>query len=736
MKEQDYRLGIGLSVIPYIGPDLYSNVPAVISELIANAWDAGATKVEITIDLTNDFIVIEDNGAGMSFDDINSKYLHIGHKKRVVSNTTFTVNGKARHVMGRKGIGKLAPFALAEELEIQSVKGDERSGFTIEWENLKSAIDSDALFYTPPPLDTSRIAIQQGTRFTLRTLKPDKLNSLQDIIKLRKQIARRFTIIHSNFDFEVVVNGKPILDEDKSYLSKLEFLWLLNEEQNFVTQSCKNLLRPPIFINDQITVQGKNYQIGGWIGTVQKPSDIKADDNDTIAIFAHGKLIQEDILSEIGEKQVFGSYLVGNIEADFLDDDTDADIVTPDRQRLNQSDPRYVALRLFIQEVMRREIRDRWSLWRLERPIKEVLEKPQIATWYTQLSSLNNQDTAVKLIKKIFELPVDDNKKNVYYGLLVEHFEKLKKTKDKTKEDLMKELEKYISDYAQQSGLPISSSAQNTKKTGESTPKNSDNQKGEAQKPASQKENVDKEKQKTGGSPASSPKSQDPEPDASKTNTTASTSVTESSTPETTEQSKPSAEQGSDETGRQQNSKAPKNQALHHFSEIEKLIKNLNIEDSFKTIALFDLNESQIAFNNTAYKACIVMLGAVLEGVMLATLRRQDVLQKITNLSPGQYPSFWGSVTNPTQPFDAKATAEKISNDTRIGFNEYKQALTKLIPDLENSKIENIQHFRNSIHPYKAIKEPNTFGNPTLARAILYLSSLEILVKHIASSIP
>ena len=65
--------------------NLYSNVPAVLSEIVANSWDADAEEVNINIDTDNDIITIIDNGIGMTCQDINTKYLYIGFDRRKVS---------------------------------------------------------------------------------------------------------------------------------------------------------------------------------------------------------------------------------------------------------------------------------------------------------------------------------------------------------------------------------------------------------------------------------------------------------------------------------------------------------------------------------------------------------------------------------------------------------------------------------------------------------------------------
>lgn len=68
MSESKFQMSINLQVLNHLGLNLYSNTSAVLSEIVANAWDADATRVEISID--GDTITIIDNGIGMNLSDI------------------------------------------------------------------------------------------------------------------------------------------------------------------------------------------------------------------------------------------------------------------------------------------------------------------------------------------------------------------------------------------------------------------------------------------------------------------------------------------------------------------------------------------------------------------------------------------------------------------------------------------------------------------------------------------
>ena len=45
-----YQMTLSLNVLNHLGLGLYSNIPAVLSEAVANAWDADAENVSIMID--------------------------------------------------------------------------------------------------------------------------------------------------------------------------------------------------------------------------------------------------------------------------------------------------------------------------------------------------------------------------------------------------------------------------------------------------------------------------------------------------------------------------------------------------------------------------------------------------------------------------------------------------------------------------------------------------------------
>src|SRR3546814_18382129 len=72
-------------------------------------------------------IPITDNGHGMSPDDVEKKFLPINRKRRLDANgTESNVRSESglRHVMGRKGLGKLAGFGAATKVVLRTKRVD------------------------------------------------------------------------------------------------------------------------------------------------------------------------------------------------------------------------------------------------------------------------------------------------------------------------------------------------------------------------------------------------------------------------------------------------------------------------------------------------------------------------------------------------------------------------------------------------------------------------------------
>lgn len=409
-EKPKYEMTIDLNVLNHLGINLYSNVPAVLSEVVANSWDAEATKVNIDIDIEEGEIAIEDNGAGMTQEDINRKYLLVGYRKRDEEGTQ-TPNLK-RHFMGRKGIGKLSLFSIANIIEVYSVKNGEKNGLILSADEIKAHMDmkkSDP--YCPIVLNVEDLKMEQGTRIILKDLKKN-LGKAAGF--LRKRIARRFSVIGE--EFGVFINGTPISIKDRDFFNKMEFVWGIGQNGQEYVDACANKEKGTVL--NGVLDESRGLHVYGWIGTFNERKSMVDEDN-KITILAWGKLIQEDILPELNEGGVYTKYLIGEINADFLDDDNQEDMVTSDRQSIKEDDPRYPEIKSYIKGLLK-EIQNVWGNWRKEVATKKALENEAVKEWFERLTGPNKK-FAQSLFSKIESFPVDDEKyrKELYtHGIL------------------------------------------------------------------------------------------------------------------------------------------------------------------------------------------------------------------------------------------------------------------------------------------------------------------------------
>ena len=112
---REFKLKISPRMLSLLSKDLYSNIYFVLAELIANSYDADAENVYIFID--DNEIRVEDDGNGMSEEDLDAHYLLVGSESRSCEENSRTRN-KKRLKMGRKGVGKLAALSISEGFKL------------------------------------------------------------------------------------------------------------------------------------------------------------------------------------------------------------------------------------------------------------------------------------------------------------------------------------------------------------------------------------------------------------------------------------------------------------------------------------------------------------------------------------------------------------------------------------------------------------------------------------------
>jgi hypothetical protein len=392
-------MSITLNVLEHLGLNLYSSTPAVLSEAVANAWDANAHRVDIEIDSSTPRIVITDDGDGMTRDEINAKFLTVGYHRRESGEPEATKNRLGRHVMGRKGIGKLSLFAIANSIEIQTIKtapdGNEveRNSFLMRTDKIRTCAEADEEYY-PEPLHPAGIEVAGGTRIILTDLDHKTTSTA---VFLRRRIARRFSIIGDS-DFVVAVDGDPIGIEDRDYFPSIQYLWSIGDvgdEYETQATNAEKTQRLPGIVD-----AGKDWRVTGWVGTVKEHKRLE-EGNDVVVLLAWGKLVQEDILKDAKAGGLYTKYLIGELRADFLDLDNLDDIATSDRQRLKETDDRVELIRKWFRDEVLRVVGNNWRDWRNEGALDDALKDPGVKEWYDSLPGADDKTAAKKLFGRI-----------------------------------------------------------------------------------------------------------------------------------------------------------------------------------------------------------------------------------------------------------------------------------------------------------------------------------------------
>ena len=423
MSDPKYTMSLDLNVLNHLGINLYSNIPAVLSEIVANSWDADAETVHVDFGEDRTTIIITDDGIGMNVEDINQKFLLVGYSKRE-NNNVLSVRHQ-RPYMGRKGIGKLSMFSIAKTIDVITRKDGQLNAFRMNVDAITRAISGEGNRYNPEPMDVAEDSLSSdGTKIILRDLKRNISSATPEFI--RKRIARRFSIIGAEYQFRVFVNDSEVNIEDRDYYTKLNYIWYYGNESavfaEYATAAEKKILR-----ENKITVNGVEYAVRGWIGTVENSGSLKDNDDslNKIVIIVRGKVGQENILDQYSEGGLYSKYLIGEIHADFFDADDQEDMATSSRQEYKRDDERFVALKEFVYRELKR-IQSDWTEYRTESGVKNARQlNPLIGQWYDSLPT-DDKKAAKKLLGKVNQIIVDDRKRATVlrYGLLA--FEKLR----------------------------------------------------------------------------------------------------------------------------------------------------------------------------------------------------------------------------------------------------------------------------------------------------------------------
>src|SRR6266403_4796195 len=153
-------------ILQPLGLEQLQDPGLAVLELIKNSCDADAPDVTVVVSDggATSSITVEDSGIGMSRPDFENHWLVLGdtHKRQ------NPITDKGRPVIGEKGLGRLACFALGSHLRITSKReGHEAFSGVVDWNAILEAASLDAV--TVPITAANRgvgttVAVQQLNR--------------------------------------------------------------------------------------------------------------------------------------------------------------------------------------------------------------------------------------------------------------------------------------------------------------------------------------------------------------------------------------------------------------------------------------------------------------------------------------------------------------------------------------------------------------------------------------------
>lgn len=387
MPQQELKMTFDPNTIEHLGVRMYSTLPPVLAELIANSYDADAENIKLNLkdDTADKEITIEDDGIGMSFDEINNKFLRIGRNRRDDGGDPASVKG--RKAIGKKGLGKLSFFGISHEIEIATKKDGKLNVFIMRWEDIKRSDKEYApvIVKKDEPCDTT----EHGTTITLRKLQRDSDFLPEDIATSLSKIfiidaSFKITLQHNSGALIEVTNERKYADLDK------EIEWDVPADIGVESE------------------YSRKAQVTGHLIATEKPISPKTNMRGVV-LFSRNKLVNQAEYFSDSESSHFFSYLTGWLEVDFIDDLAE-DVIETNRQSLIWDHPEMAGLRTYLQSMIRWLEKD----WRSKRAAKREDKLSEttgvnIPEWFSKLpSEIRDQvKPLIQSLERDSELPVE-----------------------------------------------------------------------------------------------------------------------------------------------------------------------------------------------------------------------------------------------------------------------------------------------------------------------------------------
>lgn len=178
-----------------------------LTELVANAWDAGASLVDLTIPPTNELaLTVEDDGHGMNAGQFKARWMKLGYNRlkhqSVLVEFPPERQGWRRKAYGRNGVGRHGLLCFADQYSVETWREDKGASFDIGTQSEENPFKIEK--------EGSFLRKGHGTKLSVIVQR-----HLPDADSIREILAGRF--VHDP-QFVVRVNGVSVALADQTGL--------------------------------------------------------------------------------------------------------------------------------------------------------------------------------------------------------------------------------------------------------------------------------------------------------------------------------------------------------------------------------------------------------------------------------------------------------------------------------------------------------------------------------------
>jgi hypothetical protein len=435
-----YKMTISRLTVDKLGVKLYDRVSAVIAELVANSYDADAKLVTISAPMGELLatrvkdgvrdkgfdIEITDDGIGMTPEEVNEFFLVVGAERRNDPRRGDTSRKFGRKVMGRKGVGKLAPFGVCKKIEVisaggQRVNGKDERGKTAKGyltahlilEREAILTDTDEDYY--PKTGKLDGFVQEDSGTIIRLTHFDS-RYVPTIDEFERQLAQRFGVASANWKIKLLDSLKAGKHQDRARtVGEFEINKLDGSEITFTSKKIKGKQeyvatgpngKVMADLKAGFDFEGRFYPLEGWVAYSKLP--YKDDLMAGVRVYCRGKIAAQTHIFNMkagftGEYDV-RSYLVGELHTDWLDESED--LIRTDRHDILWSHPLGSAFEAWGQAMVKKigtltqepRRKKAWDLFEKASKIKDKIEKQFPAE--SQKEIRENTEEIAKLIAK------------------------------------------------------------------------------------------------------------------------------------------------------------------------------------------------------------------------------------------------------------------------------------------------------------------------------------------------